>query len=315
MNRQRPRRRRITGSHPLLCATPMQSTCCPEYPGIRQRPRRLHGRQGHVSLTLSTVQAGVSQCTKSNQQLDKFDLRLMYPECKPLLDRVKADSGPAEAGRHVSTENLSTMSQNYRCGFHVVDYTGKAFDSTQAITTSGGLGLPTKRPFPKEFLHGPPDAPRFSPLPTSTTMKPYSLDLRRRVLQAYLNEEGSQRQLADRFKVSPDFVYRLLKRYRETGSVAPAKVQRPKTAKVNAEGLQELKKLIKADPDATLQTLADRFEDAVGIDVSVATICRARQKLRSRHELNGHVATSNGAESRSHSENHNKDSHQHSIKR
>ena len=147
-------------------------------------------------------------------------------------------------------------------------------------------------------------------------MKPYSLDLRRRVLHAYLNEEGSQRQLADRFKVSPDFVYRLVKRYRDTGSVAPATVHRPKTAKVDADGLQELKKLIKADPEATLQTLADRFGDTVGIDVSVATICRARQKLRSRHELNGsRGATSNGADRRSHSENQAKDSHQLSITR
>ncbi|NNE35375.1 MAG: transposase [Rhodothermales bacterium] len=134
-------------------------------------------------------------------------------------------------------------------------------------------------------------------------MKPYSLDLRRRVLHAYLNGEGSQRQLADRFKVSPDFVYRLLKRYRETGTVAPAKVHRPNTAKMDADGLQELKKLIMADPDATLRTLAERFEEAVGIDVSVATICRARQRLRSRHALNGsHDAIPKGADSRSQSE-------------
>lgn len=216
----------------------------------------------------------------------------MYPEYNRPIDRLKADSGPAEALYEESPENLSTMRQIYRRAFHVVDYNGIAFCNTQAITTSGGPGIPLNPPDPPEFLHGPADAPRFSPLPTSTTMKPYSLDLRRRVLHAYLNEEGSQRQLADRFKVSPDFVYRLLKRYRETGSVAPAKVHRPKMAKVDAEGLQELKKLIKADPDATLQTLAERYEEAVGVDVSVATICRARQKLRSRHELNGsHVAT------------------------
>lgn len=208
------------------------------------------------------------------------------------------------------------MLQKYNCGFHVVNYTGKAFASTHAITTSGDPGIPPGPPFSPDILHGLADVHFLPPLPTNATMKPYSLDLRRRVLQAYLNEEGSQRQLANRFKVSPDFVYRLVKRYRETGSVAPAKVHRPKTAKVDAKGLQALKKLILADPEATLRTLAERYEEAVGIDVSVATICRARQKLRSRHALNGsHVANSNGTESRSHSENHNKDSHQHTTKR
>ena len=40
-------------------------------------------------------------------------------------------------------------------------------------------------------------------------MKPYSLDLRQKIVVAYENKEGSIRQLAKRFKVSPDCVRRL----------------------------------------------------------------------------------------------------------
>ena len=53
-------------------------------------------------------------------------------------------------------------------------------------------------------------------------MGPYSMDLRRRVAQAVDNQEGSLRQLARRFCVSLTFVTRLLRRRRQTGSLAPS---------------------------------------------------------------------------------------------
>lgn len=47
----------------------------------------------------------------------------------------------------------------------------------------------------------------------------YSADLRYRVIAAWQNREGSQRQLAQRFKVSLSFVRNLLRHYRQTGRV------------------------------------------------------------------------------------------------
>jgi transposase len=47
----------------------------------------------------------------------------------------------------------------------------------------------------------------------------YSSDLRRRVIETYIAKEGSQRQLAQRFKVSLTFVRNLLRHYRQTGKV------------------------------------------------------------------------------------------------
>ena len=52
-------------------------------------------------------------------------------------------------------------------------------------------------------------------------MRPYSNDLRLRVVQAYENQEGSMRQLAARFRLSLSCGRDLLTRYRTTGSVAP----------------------------------------------------------------------------------------------
>jgi transposase len=52
-------------------------------------------------------------------------------------------------------------------------------------------------------------------------MRPYSQNLRLRVVQAYENREGSMRQLAVRFRLSLSCVRDLLTRYRATGDVAP----------------------------------------------------------------------------------------------
>ena len=52
-------------------------------------------------------------------------------------------------------------------------------------------------------------------------MKAYSVDLRQKVVDAYEQQEGSQRELAKRFKVSPNFVRLLLKRHQTEGTVEP----------------------------------------------------------------------------------------------
>lgn len=52
-------------------------------------------------------------------------------------------------------------------------------------------------------------------------MKAYSLDLRQKIIDTYFEGGISQRQLAKRFRVALSFVEKLLKQYRETGSIAP----------------------------------------------------------------------------------------------
>ena len=52
-------------------------------------------------------------------------------------------------------------------------------------------------------------------------MKAYSVDLRQQIIDAHNQQEGSQRQLAKRFRVSLTFIENLLKRYRTDGTVEP----------------------------------------------------------------------------------------------
>ena len=52
-------------------------------------------------------------------------------------------------------------------------------------------------------------------------MNPYSMDLRARVAAAVDHHEGSQRQIADRFRVSLSFITRVLRHRRRTGALAP----------------------------------------------------------------------------------------------
>jgi transposase len=83
-------------------------------------------------------------------------------------------------------------------------------------------------------------------------MKPYSTDSRTRVVQADEHREGTMRQLATTFRVSLSWVRRLLKPYRETGSVAPKPHGGGAPATVDGSGLAVVQTLVHAAPDATL---------------------------------------------------------------
>lgn len=52
-------------------------------------------------------------------------------------------------------------------------------------------------------------------------MRPYSTDLRERVAAAVDNGEGSQREIAARFRVNLSFIVRLLQRRRDAGTLEP----------------------------------------------------------------------------------------------
>src|SRR5437868_6045020 len=52
-------------------------------------------------------------------------------------------------------------------------------------------------------------------------MRPYSQDLRQRILDTVARGEGSLRQIAQRFRVNVSTIVRLLKHHRGTGSAEP----------------------------------------------------------------------------------------------
>lgn len=109
-------------------------------------------------------------------------------------------------------------------------------------------------------------------------MKAYSVDLRQKIVDAYEQQEGSQRELAERFKVSPNFVRLLLKRHQTEGTIEP----KPHTGGFGsklANHLDLVKQLVEQDNDATLEELCAQLEQQAQIQVSVSTLCRTLQKL------------------------------------
>jgi len=93
----------------------------------------------------------------------------------------------------------------------------------------------------------------------------YSVDLRQKILDAHNQQEGSQRQLAKRFRVSLTFIENLLKRHRTDGTVEPRAHGGGRSAKLSLEQEAVLATLVEEDNDAILVELCDRLEQRVGV--------------------------------------------------
>ncbi len=104
-------------------------------------------------------------------------------------------------------------------------------------------------------------------------MKPYSKDLRIRVLDAV--DGGTPREeVAKTFSVSMSSIKRWLKRRRQTGEVSPKPI--PGRTPVKGAALKEwLPEHLKVNPDLTLQEHCETFEEQTKTKVSDATMSRA----------------------------------------
>jgi transposase len=109
---------------------------------------------------------------------------------------------------------------------------------------------------------------------------PLSLDLRQRIISAYQAKEGSQRQLAKRFKVSLSFVRDLVRRYRETGKIEPKPHGGGAVAKLEIKHLPIIKTLVDKQPDVFLEELCERFTEQTTVQVGTSTMQRAVQNLK-----------------------------------
>ncbi len=110
-------------------------------------------------------------------------------------------------------------------------------------------------------------------------MRAYSNDLREKVVRAYENGGGSQRTLARIFGVSEYFIKTLLRRWPETGSVAPKPHGGGRRPNIDHSGWQYVRRLVKSDPDVTLVELCERLKLECGQGSSVSAMCRLLQKL------------------------------------
>jgi transposase len=103
-------------------------------------------------------------------------------------------------------------------------------------------------------------------------MKPYSMDLRERVMAAY--DSGRQtKEIAKTFNVSPAWARRLKQHKRERGDIVPRIGGGNQTPKVD---LVRLGELVEQKPDATLAELRESLK----VDCALWTICRALRRLK-----------------------------------
>ena len=93
-------------------------------------------------------------------------------------------------------------------------------------------------------------------------MAPYSMDLRERVAEAVDHQEGSQREIARRFRVSLSFIVRLLQRNREAGTLAPKPHGGGPNPALSPHDQRRLRQLIQEQSDASLDQLKQQGENS-----------------------------------------------------
>jgi transposase len=108
-------------------------------------------------------------------------------------------------------------------------------------------------------------------------MKPYSLDLREKIVSAIEKGESSFRKTAERFSVSKSCVQKLVAQKRTEGHVIPRKQGGSVSAVM--EHKAQLLALVEKQPDATLAEYCELLFDETELWVSQSTMCRLFQKL------------------------------------
>lgn len=106
-------------------------------------------------------------------------------------------------------------------------------------------------------------------------MKAYSMDLRERVVAACDARDGTRDRIAARFSVSVSWIRDLLRRHRETGSIAPKPHGGGRAPAFDGPGSTRLREAVRADDDATLEELGR----AAGVECSVPAVCRTLARL------------------------------------
>jgi len=109
-------------------------------------------------------------------------------------------------------------------------------------------------------------------------MKAYSIDLRQRVLDAWLAGEATQAELAKRYRVSPRWISEMVRRHREGQSIAPKPRGGNRRPAFDAPARAKLLNKVKQQPGLTLEQLRDWAQRELGIECSFMAVDRALRK-------------------------------------
>lgn len=89
--------------------------------------------------------------------------------------------------------------------------------------------------------------------------KPISLDLRERIVAAYVGKEGTREEVAKRFKVSVGMVKKLLAQKSRTGDLRPRYRFCGRKARLEPEHGKSMRQLVEREPDLTLEEIKQRL--------------------------------------------------------
>jgi transposase len=110
-------------------------------------------------------------------------------------------------------------------------------------------------------------------------MKPYSQDLREKIIRALETENETQEEIAERFSVSHSFVVKLWRRWRTTGSCAPLPHAGGRKRSLQSSQAT-IRRELKRQPDLTLVELCEKVVADAGTLVSAKTMCLELRRLR-----------------------------------
>jgi len=101
----------------------------------------------------------------------------------------------------------------------------------------------------------------------------YSDDLRRKLLEAHGQGEGTLIELAERFRVSEGWARKISAALYRTGQMErPPGGKRGPSSRINADAQQYLKGVIRKQPDLTLAELSECLQRERGITLSVSRL-------------------------------------------
>ncbi len=115
-------------------------------------------------------------------------------------------------------------------------------------------------------------------------MKPYSEDLRERVVAACAEAGRSVGEVAAQFRVSVSFIHKLRRHQRTTGSVAALPYRGGPAPLLDAPARAQLAACVAARPDATLAELRAQLAAEGGPVVGQTTAWKALQALGLRRK-------------------------------
>ena len=109
--------------------------------------------------------------------------------------------------------------------------------------------------------------------------KAYSDDLRRKVLEAHGEREGTIAGIALRFRVSVGYVKKILQQYRRTKKMERIPHRPGRKPKLTAPIRQQLRAWLKERPDLTLVELQQKLYQQVQLQVSVPSLWAALKNM------------------------------------